>query len=286
MERVRAPTESWVSNGGKLTTWARFTTRRTLARVKLPFDQRPAYTRLLQRVTVTRLRLRSAMRRAEALLSCSGAGGSGAGGSGAGGGGPSESACEDEVSNAVSPQRTTSGATRGSAAEEEEDDDEFEDAADLKAGYELNWVDPEAGWESPPTEAMLPQIAAPNSSVSSAAVSSAASGEDGESKAVAATAPAAGAADARLYSATSGIAHGRCGAPRRNGSRCSQFVGGGAPCAFHGRCVARDPLAGRPVLPRASSIWEQIERIERHAEGHEERAQHHREAGGRGGSCS
>ena len=235
---------------GELTTRARFATHRTLARVALPFDQRPAHTRLLQRVTATRFRLRSAMRRAEAFLD-----GSGIGGSGADGDGPSESVCEDVVSIAGTPRRTTSRATRGCAAEEEEDDDEFDDAADLKAGYEPNWVDPDMWWQRPPIEAMLPQ---PQLPASSAPASSAASGEDGASRAAAATAHAAGAADACLDGATSASGRGRCGAPRRNGSLCLHLVGESTPCVFHGRCVARDLLAGQPVASEVSSIWERV----------------------------
>ena len=149
---------------------------------------------------------------------------------------------------AAAPAATTAGGDNDDEEEEEEDDEDmFEEvSATLKPGYEEAFVDPDAGWEKPPPEAMRPpderQPVAPRAASPPLATVAlpppqrqltrlaAARGSSGES------------------SVEVPVESQLCGAARRDGSLCLQRVTVGVSCRFHGRLVERD-ACGIPRHP-------------------------------------
>lgn len=250
----------------------------------LPDAERPAHTRMLQRATDMRARLRAAMARAEPLL--------GSGGGEAATSAPADAHRHGVGATAPDPQPASAEASAergaegvaadggggdddGGADDDFDDDDEFEDVSAYKDGYEPDWVDPDHGWEKPPPEAMR----APKLS----------SGRGGDMP-EAATATRAGATHApalpqhapvsdvdlpQALPAAEGGDGQRCSAPRRDGSLCARWSSTSLPCPYHGVWLARHACNGRPTKPRPGSIWERLAR--------DDEAQRTRESGGKEG---
>jgi hypothetical protein len=223
----------------------------TLSRVTLPVPERPAHTALLQRVTALRAQLRELLARAEPLL---------VGQSRQAAAAAAAAAAADDITGGATVQRPADA----------DDSDEFEDAVDLKPGYEPVFVDPDAGWERPPKEAMRPQLErnpAMTGVPAGDVASGDAAGDVASGDAAAGASPVEygnnGRAMAGIGTATTGRA---CGAVRADGSLCKLrvMVGSTGVCPFHGAWVARGE-DGRPFAPPEGSVWSRVLACERQA---------------------
>ena len=206
----------------------------TLSRVTLPPPERPAQTALLQRATAMRSRLRELMVRAEPLVG-------------------SSSTSRAIAGREEQHEYADCEHVDGEEGEDDDDDDEFEPVAtDLKPGYEPNWVDPDAGWEKPPPEAMRSPRRHGGREEEER--------EGGESGKVALTfgggvegSRTAEGADESVRGCGQGSR--RCSAPRRDGSLCTRHVPEGGVCEFHGAWMERERLSGLPLSPAEGSVW-------------------------------
>ena len=204
-----------------------------LSKVELESPEQQAHTALLQRVTDVMSRLRHAMGRAAQVLG-------------------------------RSPRRDfggRGGASGGGDADGEgsDDDDDFEGAQKLKPGYQSFFVDPDAGWEKPPQEALDPPPPAASSSAPAPPAAAAVRACDSVSPGVASTSAAALVADPADITGSV-----QCGAARRDGSLCQRCVSAEpcVPCPFHGAWVERNK-AGLPLAP--AGVWAHVARSERAA---------------------
>ena len=215
----------------------------TLSRVTLPAAERAAHTALLQRVTAARRRLRELMARADPLLANTTR---------------QAAAVAADGENSMGTSGGASGGASGSGAADGDDSDEFEDVTSLKPGYEAAWVDPDAGWEKPPPEAM--RLASPPTL--------AAVGPIDTTRPNAATVAIRDAAAAMVVEHATGepldaedaaTASRVCGAERADGSLCTRRIAmtPAGRCPFHGVWVART-AAGRPVAPSEGSVWAKV----------------------------
>ena len=215
----------------------------TLSKVAPPAgtDEASARTALLERVTALRARLRTAMDRAHGML------GNVGGESGA-------------KSQEAAVAAAAAGGGGGDDGGDDGDDDGFEDVdASLKPGYEARWVDPDAGWEKPPPEAMRAAAALP-------AARPPASRQPGGVVAVEPEAAVAADDEPALGEEAEAAEGARCcAAPRRDGTLCRRWiVGDEGACAYHGPWVERDPATGVPLHPAAGSVWARLIARRRH----------------------
>jgi hypothetical protein len=261
-----------------LRTW-----QTTLSRVSVPEADRPALTSLLERATAMRSRLRALVARADPLLADE-RGGPEAKGTGGGCGGPEAKGTTSAtvgsprkrarggwLDGTVRGAETHPGRPRGDeeggeeeeADDDEEDEDEFDAVVpDLKPGYEPEWVDPDAGWERPPPEAMRsPQRGATRGGAATTEESACARTFGGLSGGAAVSPSAAGGMAQAGMSSASGMSNDgarRCGAPRRDGSLCARDVPRGGACEFHGAWMERDLHTGLPTSPAEGSVWAMV----------------------------
>jgi len=237
----------------------------TLSRVSVPEAERPALTSLLERATAMRSRLRALVARADPLLADEPGGAEAQGATSTSADSPRKRLRDDSGCGAdIGPVRRGGGAEEEGEDGEDGDDEEDEfDAVvpDLKPGYEPEWVDPDAGWERPPPEAMRsPQrgggrrgqrrgTAADGGACvhTFGGVAATSSGTEGMAQ-----------ADTGSASGVSNDGERRCGAPRRNGSLCARAVPEGGGCEFHGAWMERDRRTGLPIAPVEGTVWAMV----------------------------